>query len=149
MKETVTSYMEQDHDLIDGIAERALAAAEARDFDALRREATEFLARLRHHIDVEENVLFPVFEQRTGMVAAGPSRQMRVEHELMQPLLAQMEQAVAGNDSVGFQLSVKALFDILKPHNMKEEQMMYPMIDELAGQEGPALVAGAKAHAAA
>lgn len=142
--ESITSYMQQDHVVIDGIAERSVAAAEARDWAALAREGNEFLRRLRKHIEVEEQVLFPAFEQRTGMSAGGPSVQMRVEHEEMQPILAQMEAAVAAQDGAGYQRATKALFHILKPHNRKEEQVMYPMVDQAADKDAPALLAQAK-----
>lgn len=142
--ESISSYMQQDHVLIDGIADRAAAAATARDWEAFAREGTQFLRRLRRHIEMEERLLFPAFEQRTGMTTGGPSVQMRVEHEQMAPILHQMEAALAARDATGFQLSTKALFDILVPHNQKEEQMMYPMLDEAAGAEAGALLAQAR-----
>src|SRR5512133_1050108 len=139
--ESISSYMQQDHVVIDGIAERAVAAAEARDWGALERDGAEFLRRLRQHIEVEETVLFPAFEQRTGMSAGGPSVQMRVEHEQMQPILAQMQGAVAAHDGGGYQRATRALLDILVPHNQKEEQMMYPMLDSAVGEGVQALLA--------
>jgi iron-sulfur cluster repair protein YtfE (RIC family) len=89
-------------------------------------------------------VLFPAFEQRTGMSAGGPSVQMREEHEQMQPILAQMQSAVAAQDGAGYQRATKALLDILVPHNQKEEQMMYPMLDEAMGEDAQALLADVK-----
>lgn len=148
MMESISSYMQQDHVLIDGIAERAAACAEARDWAALAREGDEFLRRLRQHIEVEEQVLFPAFEQRTGMSAAGPSVQMREEHVQMQPILAQMQEAVAARDGAGYLRAAKMLLEILVPHNQKEEQMMYPMLDEAMGEDAQALLADAKAMAA-
>jgi iron-sulfur cluster repair protein YtfE (RIC family) len=145
--ESITSYMEQDHVVIDGHVERALRAAAAGDAPALQREGGEFLRRLRRHIDMEENVLFPAFEQRTGMVAAGPSRQMRIEHEMMQPILADMQQAVAAQDGAGFERAARSLLEILQPHNVKEERMMYPMLDEATGADAKGLLEDVKAMA--
>lgn len=142
--ESISSYMQRDHVVIDGIAQRAVGDAEARDWEALARDGAEFLRRLRRHIEVEEQVLFPAFEQRTGMSATGPSVQMRVEHDQMQPILAQMQSAVAAQDGAGYQRATKALLDILVPHNMKEEQMMYPMLDKAVGADAQALLAGVK-----
>ncbi len=110
----------------------------------LEREGSEFLRRLRRHIDMEENVLFPAFEQRTGMAAGGPSVQMRDEHEQMQPILAQLQSAVSGKDGPGYERASRALLDILVPHNQKEEQMMYPMLDEAMGADGQALLSDVK-----
>jgi len=142
--ESITSYMQDDHVLIDGIAARAVAAAESRDWAGLAGEGGEFLRRLRQHIEIEEEVLFPAFEQRTGMSAGGPSVQMRVEHEQMQPILARMRQAITAQDAGEYISASRALFDILVPHNQKEEQMMYPMLDQAVGEDAPALLVEAK-----
>jgi len=145
--ESISSAMQRDHVLIDGIAERAVAAAAAGAWPALEREGGEFLRRLRLHIEAEEQLLFPAFEQRTGMTAAGPSVQMRAEHGQMQPILAQMQQAVAARDGAGYVRASRALLDILAPHNLKEEQMMYPMLDQAMGTDAQALVAQLRAMA--
>lgn len=146
--ESITAWMQQDHVLIDGILERATAAAQAGDLAALEREATLFLQRLERHIDMEENLLFPAFEERTGMTAAGPSAQMRAEHEQMQGIFLQMRAAVAAKDAAGYRRASQALLEVLVPHNLKEEQMMYPMLDDTMGAEAGALLAEVKAMAA-
>ena len=133
--------MQNDHVDIDRIAERAAAAATAGDHAGLEREGTLFLQRLERHIEVEENLLFPAFEERTGMTAAGPSVQMREEHVEMQEQLRRMREAVAANDAAGWQRASKALFEMLVPHNQKEEQMMYPMLDDAMGADAAALLA--------
>ena len=150
--ETISAWMQNDHVHIDAIAERALAAAVARDGAALEREAELFLSRLRRHIEMEEGVLFPAFEQRTGMSASGPSLQMRDEHEQMQPILQQMQAAAAAldgaawqhaaatGDGAAYQRAAQALHEILIPHNLKEEQMMYPMLDDAMGADAQALL---------
>jgi len=138
--ETISGWMQNDHILIDAISERAVAAAAAHDGTALEREAALFLLRLRRHIEMEEGVLFPAFEQRTGMSASGPSLQMRVEHEQMQPVLQQMQDAAAARDGAAYQRAARALHEILIPHNLKEEQMMYPMLDDALGADAQALL---------
>lgn len=142
--ESITTWMQQDHVDIDAIAERAAAAAEAGDWAALEREGNAFLQRLRVHIEMEEDVLFPAFEQRTGMAEAGPSVQMRMEHVQMQPVLVEMKAAVAARDGAGYRRASKALLDILVPHNQKEEQMMYPMLDDSVADQTQLLLAKVK-----
>jgi iron-sulfur cluster repair protein YtfE (RIC family) len=146
--ETISTWMQQDHVDIDAIAERAVAAAESGDAAALQREASLFLQRLRQHIEMEERVLFPAFEERTGMAAGGPSVQIRVEHEQMQPVLQQMQDAAAAQDGAVYRRAAQALHEILLPHNLKEEQMMYPMLDDAMGEAAQALLDDVKAMAA-
>ena len=82
------------------------------------------------------------------MSEGGPSVQMKMEHDDMRPILEQLHAAVAGKDKAGYQKASKALFDILVPHNQKEEQMMYPMLDDTMGADASALLAEVKAMAA-
>lgn len=138
----ISDYMQKDHVEIDAIADRAVAAAGSGDGATMAREGAQFLARLLVHIDMEEKLLFPAFEERTGMTSGGPSVQMRQEHEQMQPILEQMKAAVAANDNAGYQRAAQALSEILMPHNVKEEQMMYPMLDDtVTGADATALLA--------
>jgi len=146
--ESISSYMQHDHVDIDGIAERASSAAAAGDAAAMARDATLFLQRLEQHIEMEERVLFPAFEDRTGMKEAGPSVQMREEHVLMRPHLDEMRAAVTAGDAGGWQRASQALLEILVPHNAKEEQMMYPMLDDAMGPDAATLLRDVKAMAA-
>ncbi|MDE2612771.1 MAG: hemerythrin domain-containing protein [Burkholderiales bacterium] len=146
--ESISTYMQHDHVEIDGIAERATAAAGAGDTGAMAREAALFLQRLEQHIDMEERVLFPAFEERTGMREAGPSVQMREEHVQMRPILDTMRAALAAADGQSWQRGSQALLEILVPHNAKEEQMMYPMLDDAMGPDAAALLIDVKAMAA-
>ena len=74
------------------------------------------------------------------MSDSGPSLQMRVEHEQMQPVLQQMQDAAATGDGAAYQRAAQALHEILIPHNLKEEQMMYPMLDDAMGADAQALL---------
>lgn len=143
--ETINDYMMKDHQLVDGFFERAEAAAKAADFTALEREATEFLDRIAVHIDVEDRLLFAAFEERTGMTQAGPSVTMREEHRQMEPLFDEMREAVASRDAAAYLRAAAQVVEILKPHNDKEETMMYPMIDDALGTDVRALLDEAKA----
>ncbi len=142
--ESISNYMQEDHVLIDGIAERAAAAAAAGDLAAMERDGTLFLQRLERHIEMEENLLFPAFEERTGMTAAGPSVTMREEHVQMKEIFPQIRSAIEAKDAAAYQRAMQALTEMLMPHNMKEEQMMYPMLDDAMGSDAAGLLAEVK-----
>ncbi len=146
--ESISSWMQQDHVAIDSIAERATAAAASGDAAGMARDAAQFLSQLERHIEMEERVLFPAFEERTGMTAAGPSVQMREEHDQMRGVFDQMRAAIESKDTAGWQSASHALLEILVPHNQKEEQMMYPMLDDAMGPDAAQLLAEVKAMAA-
>lgn len=49
----------------------------------------EFAADLEKHFSREESILFPEFEEATGMLG-GPTQMMRMEHEQIRALVVEM-----------------------------------------------------------
>ncbi|MBT3836906.1 MAG: hemerythrin domain-containing protein, partial [Thiotrichales bacterium] len=76
----------------------------------------------------EEEILFSAFEEATGS-AQGPTMVMRMEHEQMRSLLQNLQQAVESRDAEQALGVADTLMIMMQQHNMKEEQMLYPMID--------------------
>lgn len=62
-------------------------------------------------------------------MSAGPSQVMRFEHAQMRELLAQMNDAVARRDAGRFSGAAETLLVMMQQHNMKEENILYPMCD--------------------
>lgn len=137
---SISDYMQKDHAEIDAIAGRAAGAAASGDLPGMAREGAQFLDRLERHIEVEEELLFPAFEERTGMTEAGPSLQMREEHVPMQEHLRAMREAIQAGDAAAWQRASEPLLELLVPHNQKEEQMMYPMLDDALGPDASTLL---------
>lgn len=98
-----------------------------------------FGADLDAHFGVEEGTLFPSFEAATGMTG-GPTRIMRLEHQQMRSLLADLDASLSGRDKDEFLGSAETLLLLMQQHNMKEENILYPMCDQsLAGDEASLL----------
>jgi hemerythrin-like domain-containing protein len=104
--------------------------------DALRRGRwTEGRALLEafgrdmaSHFAAEEEILFPAFEEVTGM-REGPTRMMCYEHDQMRDVLAQMTAAAAAGDADEFAGAAETLLVLMQQHNAKEEHILYPMCD--------------------
>ena len=96
--------------------------------------------QLETHFTSEEELLFPAFEAATGMTS-GPTEVMRGEHRQMRDLLAQMQGALASRDNDDFAGSAETLLILMQQHNMKEENILYPMCDNVLGSSdlGPSL----------
>ena len=111
------------------VAEEACANA-----DWVAGEAAFALLRdqLETHFTSEEQLLFPAFEAATGMTS-GPTEIMRGEHRQMRDLLAQMGVALASRDSDTFGGGAETLLILMQQHNMKEENILYPMCDNALG----------------
>ena len=88
--------------------------------------------QLETHFTSEEQLLFPAFETATGMTS-GPTEVMRGEHRQMRGLLAQMKAAVACRDGDAFGGGAETLLILMQQHNMKEENILYPMCDNALG----------------
>lgn len=91
---------------------------------------TAFERATRCHLAREEEILFPAFEQQTGH-RGGPTMVMRMEHEQMRSLLGPLAAAVAQRDERRFLDLSETLMLLIQQHNMKEEQMLYPMCDQV------------------
>jgi hemerythrin-like domain-containing protein len=66
-------------------------------------------------------------------MTSGPTEVMRGEHRQMRDLLAQMEGALAVRDSDTFGGAAETLLILMQQHNMKEENILYPMCDNALG----------------
>jgi len=88
-----------------------------------------FSQKLIHHFEIEERVLFPAFESATGMTN-GPTEVMHSEHQQMRNLISEIETALTNQDEEQCQGIAETLMMMIQQHNMKEEQMLYPMTDQ-------------------
>lgn len=91
---------------------------------------------LETHFGVEEDLLFPAFEQHSGQ-RNGPTRVMCNEHVQMRSLLWQIDEAIAARDEKDCLGSLETLLILMQQHNVKEENILYPMCETaLAGTDG-------------
>lgn len=77
--QSINIFMEQDHDRLDAIFTQ-FTQLKTQDLEQARQLFQEFKVGLQKHIVWEEDILFPEFEQRTGMQDHGPTAVMRMEH---------------------------------------------------------------------
>jgi len=120
-------FFSSDHRICDELWTAVEAAVDAGDAARVAEAFAAFDAAMRRHMDMEEHVLFPAFEEASGSTV-GPTRVMRAEHQQMRGLLDQMAQAV-GDDDGALVDQGDTLMMLIQQHNMKEEGMLYPMCD--------------------
>ncbi|MBI4060418.1 MAG: hemerythrin domain-containing protein [Elusimicrobia bacterium] len=116
-----------DHDRLDALFTEFQALKRANPA-AAKEKFKGFLKGLTRHIVWEEDVLFPAFEEKTGMRDSGPTAVMRAEHREIKGHLDAIHEKVRVADPDS-DASENALLSVLKNHNMKEEQILYPAID--------------------
>jgi iron-sulfur cluster repair protein YtfE (RIC family) len=132
-----TSYAE-DHDRLDALFTEYRQLKRV-DPDRARECFKEFTFGLQRHIVWEEQILFPLFERKTGMVDCGPTAVMRAEHRQIGARLEAIHQKVRSRDPET-EAEEQALVDLLTAHNQKEEGVLYPMLDRLATPEEIAVI---------
>ena len=123
----ISKYFEADHDRLDQLF---------KDFQAFKREdyprAKEYFVAFKHglqrHIVWEEDILFPLFEKKTGMTEGGPTQVMRMEHRQIAEHLESVHKKVKVADP-NSEEEEKGLLSVLSIHNQKEEHILYPAID--------------------
>ena len=95
---------------------------------------SRFEKSMQQHFAVEESILFPAFEARTGMTM-GPTAVMRSEHAQIRELMEAAAAAIAAHDADDYSGYAETLHIMTQQHNMKEENVLYPMCDQhLAAQ---------------
>ncbi|MAD41309.1 MAG: hemerythrin HHE cation-binding protein [Arcobacter sp.] len=130
--ETISSYLTQDHRACDEeFANMENAVASENWIDA-NSKLVKFTCDLLHHFDMEEKVMFPAFENKTGMTQ-GPTAMMRMEHDQMRGLLEDLKADVNATNKGHFFGVSESLMMLMQQHNMKEEQMLYAMADSHLG----------------
>ena len=129
LMETIRELLTDDHRQCDdlfAVVEQAVAAG---DWDKADAAFARFCAAMLNHFDIEEATLFPEFEARTGMTM-GPTQVMRSEHRQMRELLAAAEVSLGARDADDYSGYAETLLIMAQQHNMKEENILYPMCDQ-------------------
>lgn len=127
--ETITDYMSADHRRCDDLFVAAEKAVSSGDWESARSAYQQFRSAIEHHFSMEEQALFPTFEEVSGNTM-GPTQVMRYEHEQMRALFADMAESLDNQDGDGFLGNAETLLVMMQQHNRKEEQILYPMADQ-------------------
>ncbi|MBC2730607.1 hemerythrin domain-containing protein [Thiobacillus sp.] len=127
---TILDFLGSDHRACDDLFASAESAIAQKNWDGARTLFNQFQAAMSHHLTMEETVLFPAFEARTGNTV-GPTQVMRMEHEQMRGLMQDMAGAVAAGDRNAYLGLSETLNMLMQQHNLKEENMLYPMSDQV------------------
>ena len=135
----ITAVLTADHRYQDRLFAAATQAAEQGDWSACHAQFDAFLRALKHHVKIEEEVLFPAFEQASG-ISGGPTWVMRQEHQPMLAALDRIAAAIAARNTEDFRALAQSFAGLMAAHGTKEEHVLYPLCDEvLPGLSGEKL----------
>ena len=125
----ISHYLTADHHHCDDLFADAENAVANDDWQTAKTQFKAFAAATLLHFTREENILFPAFEERTG-ISHGPTAVMRSEHVEIRETLQGMADALASRNANAYLGLAETLLMLLRQHNMKEEQILYPMADQ-------------------
>jgi iron-sulfur cluster repair protein YtfE (RIC family) len=130
---TIESAFAEDHDRLDGLL-ADYRRLKGTDPEGAKLLFKEFKFGLQRHIVWEEQILFSLFERKTGLSDTGPTAVMRAEHRQIADRLEAIHQKVRAGDP-GSDREIDALLEVLTRHNQKEEAILYPALDRLLGED--------------
>jgi iron-sulfur cluster repair protein YtfE (RIC family) len=135
----IADYFAAEHRSCDEGFAAAEEAAQTGDLAGCQARFQQFHAAMERHFQQEEQELFPAFEEASGMFM-GPTRVMRLEHQQMRDTFDEMNNALASGDLEEFLGQAETLLILMQQHNIKEEQMLYPMCDRALGSAAGAVL---------
>ncbi|MBI5415447.1 MAG: hemerythrin domain-containing protein [Candidatus Omnitrophica bacterium] len=127
-EQKITSFYTHDHDQLDKYFQD-FQGLKKKDYAQAKENFKKFKFGLQRHIAWEEDILFPLFEEKTGMKDGGPTAVMRQEHRQIEQALEALHKKVQRQDPKS-DLEEDLVWNLLKQHNMKEENILYPAIDQ-------------------
>ena len=138
---TISEYMSGEHKTCDEVFARAEESVANGDWAAAKGGFKSYEKAMERHMAMEEGILFIAFEEETGMSGAGPTEVMRQEHTQMRGLIGEMKSALDAKDRNEFLGVAETQLVLMQQHNLKEEGMLYQMMDQVLASQAGELIA--------
>jgi len=136
--QTIAEFMKERHHSCDkdfAVAEQAVLD---HNWEMAVTSFDNFRTGMASHFHIEEDRLFPALISAGG--PDGPVHVMCMEHAQMNELIEQMTGALAQRDTQGYTGLSETLLIVMQQHNLKEEQMLYPIADHFLATQREALL---------
>lgn len=125
---TVNQFMTEDHRACDDQFANLENIIDSGNFESATSMLDEYYDHMIKHFDMEEKVMFPMFNE-ANCEGCNPTQVMIMEHNQMKVLLNKMKMALNAKDKNSFLGLSENLMFLAQQHNMKEEQIMYNLVD--------------------
>ena len=134
--DNISTALTRDHRACDGLIDAFKESVTQRHWDDAGNLFFGFVASMERHMGKEEEVLFPAMEQKMGS-GMGPVQVMRGEHKDMRRLFGEIKEDITKRQDEHCLGLADALLMLIQQHNLKEENILYSMADQiLAGDQG-------------
>ena len=125
---TISTMFDEDHDRLDELF-KSFHLLKRTDLAKAQKAFVDFKTGLQRHMVWEEDILFPLWEKKTGMSEGGPTFVMRQEHREIGECLDAIDRKMQAQNPESDQ-EEQTFVDMLDRHNMTEEEVLYSAIDK-------------------
>jgi hemerythrin superfamily protein len=133
----VAEALTEHHRKIDLLFADAAQTVRAADWGAFNLRIVALREALLAHFRFEEQRLFPVYEEATGLRDA--TQALRVQHDDIRAILWALSTASAAHDPESCGAEFETLGLLYRQHKEAEEGMMYPAFERTLGAQTPVL----------
>ena len=134
---SISHLMIPDHRKCDELYAELEEVVVAKDWPQAEKLMIKFTDSMQKHLDAEEDLIFPEFEKKTGQTQ-GPTYVMKMEHQQMKDIMERLTKILTEDGSENAYDEVVGLMEtlmiLMQQHNMKEEQMLYIMADQVLAE---------------
>jgi hemerythrin-like domain-containing protein len=129
MSET-DNWLVHDHSRYEALMLRCQLAVAGEDWAAADRDFSDLIARLKTHMAMEEEVLYPAYEAASH-APQGPTTALRQEHDAIVRLVQDMVRLLKSRDSERVLEGLAQLEQLMFKHHEKEEDIFLPMASHI------------------
>jgi len=136
---TISSALSDYHNECNSVVRALSSAVKSGDWDRVSEGFLTLREAMAAHFSVEESVVFPAYEARTGH-SNGPTRVLRAEHGWLRTLAERLHHALDCRDADLCTTLVARISVTLRGHQEKEARLMHPMLDEVLGTQSQGIL---------
>src|SRR5262245_16540796 len=103
------------------------------DFNRAKGFFNAFMLKAQQHMKWEEDIIYPIFERKTG-IEDGPISIMKEEHHRIYEMIRLIDLKIQKTELASDRLE-NDLMMIIGLHSVNEENILYPVLDRLLSQD--------------
>lgn len=123
------NWLIHDHHKYDAELYNCELAADAGDWDNAKHLFDIFVADIKLHMQMEDEVLYPLFVEKNGDTG-GVIAHLGEEHDHIANLVKNLASIIKDNDHEHFLSILELLHEALNTHNKREENVYKIMVDQ-------------------
>ena len=141
---TICDYLAAEHVRCDQLFAKVETCIGQREWETASGEFCIFEDVMARHIAMEEDILFPAFMDAVHSASA-PLTMLRIEHQRLKAIFKLFYNSLQNRDLRGFTLHADSYVLLIQQHSVKEEQMLYPLLDRILAERREHILAAMSA----